>query len=125
MATATEPDYAVSEDKDGYVKIKAHIKGLKVEKKGGKQSKAKGKNADIEITFGSSNFELTVTPHSNDQKFNNINYSFIMKTLPHEIEPSSSYIEADNDWISLLLKKKDKSISWASDIRGGQLATTN
>ncbi|XP_055885210.1 uncharacterized protein LOC129926271 isoform X2 [Biomphalaria glabrata] len=109
MSDTTEPVYALSEPKNkvGYVKIKVHLKGLEVSSIENALSKAKAKNADVKITFGDSNFDLTVSPHLEDKKMNGAHYSLVK-----------------NDWIRVFLKKKDVSISWEYEIRTGQIAST-
>ncbi|KAK0055421.1 hypothetical protein Bpfe_015181 [Biomphalaria pfeifferi] len=126
MSDTIEPVYALSEPKNklGYVKIKVHLKGLEVSSIENAFSKAKAKNADVKITFGDSNFDLTVSPHLEDKKMNGVHYSLVIVKLPYEIDPNKSHFQVKNDWVRVFLKKKDVSISWEYEIRTGQIAST-
>uniref|UniRef100_A0A0B7ADY9 CS domain-containing protein n=1 Tax=Arion vulgaris TaxID=1028688 RepID=A0A0B7ADY9_9EUPU len=129
---AVEPDYAADERaKEGYVRLRVKIGGLKVKSPGifnrilHKHPHPEGKNAEIEVpTFHDKGFELNVRGGTAGE-MKGAHYSFKILQLPFDIEADDCYITAEDGWINMFLKKTDVNQSWEKHIRDNALETAS
>ncbi|KAI8786796.1 uncharacterized protein LOC106068318 [Biomphalaria glabrata] len=133
MAEAIEePGYFADETtKEGYVRLKIKINGLKVKSAGlsitnkirGIHSHPEGKNAIIEKPeFNNRGFVLHVKGGI-DTEMKGAHYGLVIKQLPFDIEPADCYLKGEDGWLFLFLKKKEVYQSWEKYIRDGNLET--
>ncbi|KAH9492256.1 hypothetical protein Btru_026101 [Bulinus truncatus] len=135
MATAIEePGYIIDEtSKEGFVRLKIKINGLKVKQGGvsifnrlkGRHPHPEGKNAVIERPeFHNRGFMLDVKGGL-DTDMKGAHYILQIKQLPYDIEPDESYLKGEDNWLFLFLKKKETYQSWEKYIRDGNLETSS
>lgn len=124
-----EPGYSADENKEGYVRLRVKINGLKVQSSGildrirGRHPLPKGKNAEIENpTITERGFELIVRGATAGE-MKGAQYKLTFQQLPYAIDVAETYLVGLEGFIEVYLKKFDESQSWEKAIRSGSLET--
>ncbi|XP_059139847.1 uncharacterized protein LOC131927987 isoform X1 [Physella acuta] len=132
MDTSEKTLKAVDEGtKEGFVRLKIKMNGLKIKSSGFKIMKFPGnrhplpeaKNATIEPPEFSTRGIVFEVKGGIDTDMKSAHYRLVIKLLPYDIIPSESYIKGEDGWIYMFLKKKDHYQSWEKYIREGSLET--
>ncbi|KAK3801854.1 hypothetical protein RRG08_048441 [Elysia crispata] len=124
-----EPGYVADENKEGFVRLRVKLDGLKVHSAGimdrirGRHPLPKGKNAEIENpTITERGFELIVNG-AKAGEMKGARYKLTIQQLPFAIDPAETYLVGLEGFIEVFLKKYDETQSWEKAIREGNLET--
>ncbi|XP_025110421.1 uncharacterized protein LOC112573933 [Pomacea canaliculata] len=123
MAAREDPVYLLSDTKkEGYVRVRVEIQGLKAKKltliekfTGGKRTEAK--NGTVLCHFQDRGFRLEVQGDGKkltDETFERLH-------LPYDIDTETSYWETEDNFVNIFLKKADDKDDWSPFIESGKL----
>ncbi|GFR91827.1 hypothetical protein ElyMa_002602300 [Elysia marginata] len=124
-----EPGYSADENKEGFVRLRVKLDGLKVHSAGildrirGRHPLPKGKNAEIENrTLTEREFQLIVRGTKAGEMKGAL-YKLHIRQLPYAIDPAETYFVGLEGFIEVFFKKFDETQSWEKAIRSGSLET--